>query len=65
MHGQGPGRTIGELKDLRRESWPTDQIRRDLKLSNLSNRAVVRTKGGMGGEPLENASVATAFQKYV
>lgn len=65
MHGQGLGRTAGELKDLRRESWPTDQIRRDLKLSNLSNRAVVRTKGGVGGEPMENASVASAFQKFV
>jgi len=65
MHGQGLGRTAGELKDLRRESWPTDQIRRDLKLSNLSNRAVVRTKGGVGGEPMQNASVASAFQKFV
>ena len=33
MHGQGPGRTVGELKDLRTESCPMDQIRRDLKLS--------------------------------
>lgn len=58
MHGQGPGRTVGELKDLRTESCPMDQIRRDLKLSNLSNRAVVKTKGVMGAEPMENASVA-------
>lgn len=64
MHGQGPERTLGDLKDLRRESWPADQIRRDLKLSNLSNRAMVRTKGGVGGEPMEDASVANAFQKF-
>lgn len=65
MHGQGPERTLGELKDLRRESWPADQIRRDLKLSNLSSRAVARTKGSVGGELMENASVAGAFQKFV